>query len=382
MELVEGPSVASVMSARGRLATTDVLRIGLAIADALSAAHAAGVIHRDLKPDNVLLEGDRVVITDFGVAATMQSDEPRATSAGGLVGTPAYMAPEQVEGGPVDARTDLYALGVVLFESTSGRLPFSGNSIIAIAAARLVTPAPDLASVVHDCPPGLASVVARALARDPSARFASADEFAAALHDVEKLLVEGEASPRRSPSSPTGGPLSLPQSGPVERRVAIIPFRNVGPTDDAWLAQGLADDLLDSLAVVSGVRVRARAPELRRDEDLQSYGRRLDVQLLVDGSVRRIEDRVRASLRLVSTSDGFQVWSHRYDAAMRTIPRCTPSPPCESDSGAAPWTCPHRFVTHTTNLESRSLSSGPRTRKDGSPTSSSMGSTTRATSCR
>ena len=318
MELIDGPSLAQVLAERGRIDPDEAARVGLAIAEGLAAAHAAGVVHRDLKPDNVLLEGERVVITDFGVARTLTRDDSRATLAGSLVGTPAYMAPEQVEGGAVDARADLYALGVLLFELISGRLPFTGGSIFAVAAARLLGPAPTLRSVAPDCPDAVAEVVDRALARAPEHRYASARELAGALAVARASAPSNTATP--APAS-TGGDEPRGARRGVERRIAIVPLRNAGADADAWIADGLADDLVDSLSLVSGVRVRARAPEPSRGEDLRAYGRRLDVELLVEGSVRRVGERVRASLRLVSTADGFQVWARRFDASMAELLR-------------------------------------------------------------
>jgi tRNA A-37 threonylcarbamoyl transferase component Bud32 len=177
MELIGGASLAHILRERGVLAPAEVIRLGGAIAEGLAAAHAAGVLHRDLKPDNVLVDGDRVAITDFGVACALAGDRGAAE----LAGTPAYMAPEQVECGALDGRADLYGLGVLLFEAISGQLPFAAGSAAALAHARLVQEPRDLLALAPGCPPALAAVIHRALARAPEDRFPSAEAMGTAL---------------------------------------------------------------------------------------------------------------------------------------------------------------------------------------------------------
>ncbi|AKV04164.1 Serine/threonine protein kinase [Labilithrix luteola] len=153
MELVRGEGLASLLTRRGRLPLAEVVSISRDVCAGLSAAHAAGVLHRDLKPDNVVLAEDgRAVITDFGIARAASEGELGRT-VGGIVGTPAYMAPEQVEGAPnLDARADLYALGAMIFELLTGSLPWTGETVIAVAAARLLQPPPDPRTHVADLP--------------------------------------------------------------------------------------------------------------------------------------------------------------------------------------------------------------------------------------
>ncbi len=301
MEYVAGRSLGRVLSERGPLSPSETVAIGTAIAEGLTAAHAVGVVHRDLKPDNILIEdGGRVVLTDFGVARAMEATDVRATGAGGIVGTPAYMAPEQVESTTIDARTDVYALGVVLFEMLSGELPFEGETALAIAAARLFRAPRELRALRPDLPSMLVDVVQRALSRSPSARFASAQAMGAAL----ATSVTTTTLARRA---------SVPPPAHVEeRRIAVAPLRPGSP-DDAWMAEGLAEDLGDALSMIHGVRVKARAGAPAPGEDLREYGRRNDVEALVEGTIRREGERFRATIRLVSAQDGFQVWAHRFE---------------------------------------------------------------------
>lgn len=190
MELLRGESLADLLERVGRLDTVRAAAVGAEIAAALQAAHAAEIVHRDLKPANVFLHEDaghgRVVkVLDFGVSKLMTPGSPSATATGAPIGTPAYMSPEQAEGRrDVDHRTDLWAVGVMLFEMVSGRLPFGGATAFAVVGEVLHAPIPRLDAVVSDADPRLSHIVARCLSRDPGRRFASARELGAALESL------------------------------------------------------------------------------------------------------------------------------------------------------------------------------------------------------
>ncbi|MFO0572069.1 MAG: serine/threonine-protein kinase [Polyangiaceae bacterium] len=277
----------------------------------LAAAHHAGVVHRDLKPDNVMLAKDgRVVITDFGIARDPVA-AAQGETLGIVVGTPAYMAPEQVEASTtMDARTDIYALGVMLFELFTGELPFKGSAM-ALAAARLYAPPPDPRTLAPTLPAAIAEVVLRCLAQDRAARFADALEVANALSASSPTLEQGSAIPK--PSIP---PPSAVAEGQREKAVAVLPFRNLGPSGDEYVADGITDDLIDSLSMTAGLRVRPRGSVTRFkgvDADPREIGRDLGVDVVVEGSVRRLESRVRLTARVTSVEDGFQLWAQRFD---------------------------------------------------------------------
>ncbi len=301
MELIDGTSLGSELADVGRLPVERAVRIAVAIASALGAAHAVGVVHRDLKPDNVLLGRDgRVVITDFGIARVETADDG-ATAAGALVGTPAYMSPEQVQALPADARSDLYALGLVLYEMLTGHRAFDGAASIVVAAARVLRPPPDPREHAPALSPPLADLTLQLLAREPAER-PSVAQVLAVLGRVEA----GDAS--------SSAPRAL---APAEasRTVAAFPLRSVGPPEDHWIADGLTDDMFDALCTIRGLRMKARSAILP-GEAPHDYARRLGVELLLEGSVRRLGDRVRLVLRLITVEDGFQVWAERIDCAM------------------------------------------------------------------
>jgi serine/threonine-protein kinase len=309
MEYVDGESLAELCG-EGPMPLEKVAGVARDICAGLSAAHAAGVVHRDLKPDNVLVGKDgRLVITDFGIARAVREGDSVVKTNGRPIGTPAYMAPEQVQGGDVDARADVYALGAMLYELLTGERAWPGDSAFAVAAARLVQLPPDPRRKNADIPDDVAALVLRCMAKDPDQRFASAEEVARAL---DAAMAAASLPPvNRPPHRPSARP-------PAEatKNVAVLPFRNQGPAEDEYIADGLTDDLIDALSMTRGLRVQARGAVMRfkaGDRDPREIGRQLDVQVVVDGSVRKSGGKLRVNARLVSVADGFQLWAKRFD---------------------------------------------------------------------
>jgi serine/threonine-protein kinase len=314
MELVDGEPLGAALLRAGRLAVQRAVDIAAQVCAGLGAAHAAGVVHRDLKPDNVLLAKDgRVVVTDFGIARALASADVNIT--GQLVGTPAYMAPEQVEGKIADARADIYALGAMLFELLTGQAPWQGDSVIAVAAARLLHEPPDVRAKRPELSPELAAIIARCMARRPEDRFASVEDVARALSDAAAACRRAPPSPPPEPPPPAADPLLAPCTKPCDKHVAVLPFRSAGPEQE-HIADGLTEDLIDQLSMAGGLRVRSRGTIMRYrgiESDPREIGRELNVPVVVDGSVRRDGATVRVSVRLVSVADGMQIWHRRFD---------------------------------------------------------------------
>jgi eukaryotic-like serine/threonine-protein kinase len=317
MELVEGESLASFVASRGRLSPGEAVPILREVCAGMSAAHAAGVVHRDLKPDNVLLGKDgRVVVTDFGIAHALASGGRATKTLGGVVGTPEYMAPEQVEGASdVDGRADIYALGAMMYELFTGQPAWSGDTPYVIAAARLVRPPPDPRAVLPSLPSGLAEVVMRCMAKERSARFATADELVVAL---VKASASESVKSMDSPAPPSRGPTldAMAAGNAAGKTVAVLPFQNAGAPEDAYLAEGLTDDLIDVLSMTRGLKVRPRGVVAHlkgQERDPAEVGRELGVEVVVQGSVRKTAVGVRANARLIGVADGFQLWAKRFD---------------------------------------------------------------------
>ena len=312
MEFIEGESLGRLLEREGTLGIGRAIEIISSVCSGLGAAHAASVVHRDLKPDNVLIATDgRIVITDFGVARGGFEASPLQTL-GLPVGTPAYMSPEQVEGAPdIDARTDIYSLGAILYEFLAGEVAWGGPSPYAVAAARLTAPPPDPRRKRLDVPDALAEVALKCMARERNHRYGSAEELAAALAEVG-AQIDPATGRTRVPRRPS----SSPPPREIEKLVAVLPFVNRGDPEEEYLADAFTEDLIEVLASTKGLRVTplgAAMATKSADADPRDRGRALGVQVVVDGSLRKQDGVVRISARLVSVADGFQLWTRRFE---------------------------------------------------------------------
>jgi serine/threonine protein kinase/tetratricopeptide (TPR) repeat protein len=321
MELVDGDGLDRHVTPAG-LPAPRVVEMGIALADALAAAHERGVVHRDLKPSNVMLSRDgRVKVLDFGLAklaeiasnttlshaATMAAP---ISEAGVVVGTVPYMAPEQIRGDTVDARTDLFALGIVLYELASGRRPFAGTTNADVSSAILRDPPEPLTRVRTGLPVELDRIVSRCLEKSPPQRYQTALDVADELRRLRKQLEGGEIL------------AAGPASGQVIS-IAVLPFVNRSASvDDEYFSDGLADELLNVLAKIKGLRVIARTSSFQfkgTKDDIATIGRKLDVVTVVEGSVRKAGPRVRISVQLVKVADSSHLWSESYDRSLDDI---------------------------------------------------------------
>ena len=233
MELVDGPSLAEHMASSGPLPIAEAIGIATQVLAALAAAHAVGIVHRDVKPANVLLGADGdVKLADFGIAKRFDDLDESVTTTGTVIGTPRYLAPEQAVGAPVTAATDVYAMGILLFEMLTGRAPFTGDSLVAIATVQQSQPAPDVSSLRPEISLGLAATVARALATKPGDRFPTAAEMSAALVDADATQLMATVAPSGGTqimATPiVAGPIVAgPLAGDAEPRsmIAVAPLR-------------------------------------------------------------------------------------------------------------------------------------------------------------
>jgi TolB-like protein len=287
----------------------------------------------------VLVEkGGRVVLTDFGIARAMAGEAASRTQ--GMVGTPMYMSPEQIAGGEVEARSDLYAVGLLLYEMLTGEAPFTGESPMAVAFARLRQPPPDPAGR-PGVPDALAQLMRHCLAREPHERPSGAIEVAAALRTwllsvgelVEASFASGTPVPGTSPMgpvTPTMGPVTpgafmasaglgattprtLLRSG--AQRLAVLPLRFIGPREQEYLGDAMAEAAIDALARTRGVQVQSSGAtaRFRSERDPRVVGRELGVGLVADGTLQSLGKTVRATLRLVDVATGIQLWSGRFE---------------------------------------------------------------------
>jgi serine/threonine protein kinase/Tfp pilus assembly protein PilF len=316
MEYVSGSPLHRLIP-QGGLPIDRALEIACAIGNAVAAAHAAGVVHRDLKPANVLVRSDdSIKILDFGLAKMMATASPDADTEafsifhGSAVGTVGYMPPEQADGEQADARADIFSFGVILYRMLTGAMPFSGASPIDVLRATHSQDPPSMRSIRPEIPQSVEKAVRRALAPNAADRFQTMGEF---LEQFSQESAKSSTASRQPPASPQYS----------ERSIVVLPFTNISPeAENEYLCDGLAEELIDGLTRIGGLRVVSRSSSFQfkgTNPDVREIGQRLGVRLVVNGSLRRSVANIRLAVQLTQTSDGFQVWSKRFDAKAQDL---------------------------------------------------------------
>ncbi len=350
MPFVEGESLRDRLVRGGPVPVAETVRLLGEVADALAYAHRQGIVHRDIKPENILLQDGHAVVADFGVAkalhlATRAEVPSQATGVGVVIGTPAYMAPEQAMGDPgVDHRADLYALGIVGYELLTGHHPFGGVTPAAILSAQLARTPPLVTRERRDCPPALAAVLGRLLAKDPAERPASADEVRAELQAIGSGMPVAGARRRmrrgvllwsgigvlavavglylvRRPRESVAAPGASPET--AVKSLAVLPFQNIGgdSTTD-YFSAGIAEELISALGRLEGLRVASRTSAFAaraRSTDLREIGGRLGVGAVLEGTVQQSGQRVKVTARLVDVARDAQLWAGEYRSELRDV---------------------------------------------------------------
>jgi serine/threonine protein kinase/Flp pilus assembly protein TadD len=310
MPNMEGSSLRERMDREGQLPLADALRVTREVASALDYAHRHGVVHRDVKPENILLHEGAAMVADFGIGKALSAPGAAITQTGIAVGTPAYMSPEQASGeGDVDGRSDLYSLGCVLYEMLAGEQPFTGPTAQAVITKRFVAPIPQV-SHTRGVPEGIDQAVTRALARTPVDRFASAAEFVAALEVID---LEG-------PTTPPGGRPSVP---PPRKSIAVLPFTNMSADpENEYFSDGMTEEIINVLAKVPGMQVASRTSSFAfkgKEMDVRQVGEKLGVGSVLEGSVRKVGNRIRISAELIDVTTGYHLWSEKYDRQLEDV---------------------------------------------------------------
>ena len=289
MEFIDGVPLT------GPMEPADAVRVALQIVAALEAAHGKGIVHRDLKPANILLAEGRAKLLDFGIARVRAGVTPDATMTNEMTvsGTPAYMAPEQAQGGAADARSDIFSFGAVLYEMLSGRRAFSAPSGIETLTAVLRDDPPPL-----DAPAALSQIVKRCLEKTPGRRYQTAAELRAALEQLS----------------------NTPETGPS---IAVLPFANLSSDpEQEYFSDGLTEEIINALAHVPGLKVIARTSAFAfkgQQLPIARIAEALSVSTILEGSVRRAGSRIRVTAQLVDVSNGFHLWSERYDRELADV---------------------------------------------------------------
>src|ERR1700722_19322955 len=326
MELVEGQPLDHMIPAGG-LAVEQVVEIATALADALAAAHEKGIVHRDLKPANIMVTPEgRVKVLDFGLAkdTRMAANHDQSstslgkTQAGMVMGTPAYMSPEQISGRTLDHRTDIFSLGVVIHVMATGQQPFTGSSVAELISAILRDVPTPVTDIRPDLPPDLARIIRRCLQKDPRHRVQTARDVSNEFRDLARQ------TPGRAPIAATPS-RALPTADSGSARadegfwVAVLPFKSTGTsTDLAALAEGLTEDIVTGLSRFSYLRVVARSSTSRLAKDaadIHSAGKELGARYVLEGSLRLAGTRLRLSVQLVDATTGAHLWAENYERA-------------------------------------------------------------------
>lgn len=351
VELIDGNTLREELASR-RLPLRKALDIAMQIARGLEAAHERGIIHRDLKPENVMVQPDGAIkILDFGLARresrpAVNENESTAvhlTRPGALLGTPAYMSPEQVRGETADARSDIFAAGAILYEMLTGTKAFARDSVFKTLSAILHEEPPAIDELNAEVPPALARIVQRCLEKRPQARFRSAADLVFALEQVAGTPAASAGVVKRRAHRtawigtvlavvlvvlaialvPTLRRRSAPSAVPPRKSLAVLPFVNMSADkENEYFSDGVTEDLITVLAKVSGLRVAARTSSFvfrGKNMDVREVARALGVDAVLEGSVAKAGNRVRINAQLINGADGYHLWSDSYDRDLRDI---------------------------------------------------------------
>ena len=326
MQLVDGQPLDRLIPQDG-FPIERIVEIGSALAEALAAAHEKGIVHRDLKPANVMVSNEgRVKVLDFGLAKDVRApnlDDATLTSAshtqmGMVMGTPAYMSPEQTSGRPLDHRTDIFSLGVLFHEMATGRRPFEATSSAELISAILRDVPPSVTDLRPDLPGDLARIIRRCLEKDPRHRLQTARDVSNEFRDLAR------AAKHHTPVSTSAArATTAPESGAVRADegfwVAVLPFKYIGSNPDLnALADGMTDDILTGFSKFSYLRVIARSSTARyahQAVDVRITAKKLGARFVMEGSIRQAGSKVRIAVQLVDAGSGSSLWAETYDRA-------------------------------------------------------------------
>lgn len=307
MPFVKGESLRARLNRGTMIPVAEAVRLATEVAEALECAHRHGVVHRDVKPENILLSDGHALVADFGIARAV-SDEggARLTQTGSALGTPTYMSPEQItESTTVDGRSDVYSLGCVLYELLAGIPPFTGPNAQAVMVKHVTGAVSPPRRSGETIPPGVLHALLRALAKEPAERYARAADFAHALRI-------GTASP--VPSAVAAAPAAT---------IVVLPFENASPDpNDAYFSTGLTDEVISDLSKVKAIRVISRQSSMQlrgTTKDLRTIARELNVRYALTGSVRRAGDALRIVVELVDTGTDTSIWSEKYTGSVANV---------------------------------------------------------------
>jgi serine/threonine protein kinase/tetratricopeptide (TPR) repeat protein len=311
MPMVQGRSLRDRLDVERQLPLEEALRITREVASALDYAHRHHVVHRDVKPENILLHEGSALVADFGIGKALSAGAS-ITQTGMTVGTPTYMSPEQAAGeGTIDGRSDLYSLGCVLYEMLAGEPPFTGPNAQAVLAKRFMSPVPSVRAS-RDVPEAVDTAVTRALARTPVDRYHTAAEFAEAL----RLLSWDTASTHRTPPEPQ-------PSAPDKKSIAVLPLTNrSADPENEYFSDGMTEEIINVLGKVPGIQVASCTSSFAfkgKEVDVRQVGQKLGVGTVLEGGVRKVGNRIRITAQLTDVQSGYTLWTETYDRQLEDV---------------------------------------------------------------
>jgi len=318
MPFVEGESLRAHMARIGALSVEEAVDIARDVAAALDYAHRQQVVHRDIKPENVMMHEGEAMVTDFGIAkAVRAAGSENITQTGVAIGTPAYMSPEQASGErEPDGRSDIYSLGCMLYEMLTGQPPFTGPTAQAMITKRFLEPPPSARAHRTGVPEDLDRAVNRAMARQPDDRFDTAAMLSHAL-----TLHTGATPPGTLPT--TASPVAPAAEATSGKSIAVLPFVNMSADpENEYFTDGIAEEIINALSQVQALRVASRTSSFAfkgKNEDISGIGRHLKVNTVLEGSVRKSGNMLRVSAQLVDVTNGYQLWSERFDRKLEDV---------------------------------------------------------------
>ena len=286
-----------------------IINVAIQMAEGLSKAHQKGIVHRDIKSDNIMLTDEGLVkIMDFGLAKLKGA--PKVTRTGSTVGTVAYMSPEQAQGMEVDQRSDIFSLGVILYEMITSQLPFKGEHEAALIYSIVNENSEPLTTYTSDVPDELARIVEKTMEKNLEMRYQHADDLCADLTKLKTKLEMGVTRTQATAAKP------MPS-------IAVLPFTDLSAAKDQdYFCDGMAEEVINALTKLESLRVVARTSAFvfkDKREDIREIGRKLNVETLLEGSVRKAGNKLRVTAQLINVSDGYHLWSEKYDRDMADI---------------------------------------------------------------
>ncbi len=307
MEHVEGQSASDFIKS-AECDSVRVIDLAIQICEGLQEAHRTGIIHRDIKPSNILIgESGRAKLVDFGLATVVGTN--KLTKTGSTLGTIGYMSPEQVRGEEIDHRSDLFAFGSVLYELITNRRAFSGDNEAAVITAIVNSSPEPLVRYKSDCPRELQRIVSKLLEKDRELRYQSTAEVISDLNRLRGELTSGISAQRHATST--------------QPSIAVLPFANMSADQEQdYFCDGMTEEIINALSHIEKLRVVARTSSFAfkgKLEDTREIGRRLNVETLLEGSVRKAGNRLRVTAQLINVSDGYHLWSERYDQELEDV---------------------------------------------------------------